>query len=120
MIDTTNGDRRKEVGDTASFYDQLPEVLERDYYGPDADPALAFDVSEIWRVMRGELHPKDSILEIGSGTGYWQRRITSEVGARTYGVDLSFKMTMYSSQHGSSRVVVGEASALPFRTRVRA
>jgi ubiquinone/menaquinone biosynthesis C-methylase UbiE len=101
--------------DGSRFYDAVAEVLDRDYYGPNADPCLAFDVGEVWYLMEEEINPSDMVLEIGCGTGYWMERIGKEIGADTFGIDYSPRMVTIARQRGCSKVMLAEASRLPFK-----
>ncbi len=114
---------KKMIGDSSDkvtlrkavkFYDAVTDVFEKDYYSNDADPSLAFDVEEIWEIMKPNLNEGQKILEIGCGTGHWLLKIKNELGAHSFGIDFSEEMIRTSSKRGLHGVVVAEASELPF------
>ncbi|GGK73675.1 class I SAM-dependent methyltransferase [Mangrovihabitans endophyticus] len=103
------------VVETAKFYDASSQVFVRDFYGSEADPAIAFDVSEVWRHMRENLQPNSSILEIGCGTGHWLALMARHLGIRPVGLDISQNMLRIARHAGNTELVTAEASGLPFQ-----
>lgn len=100
--------------EAARFYDAVTPVFDHDFYGSNADPSLAFDVEEIWKILKSHIHSGDKILEIGCGNGHWMTKLEREIGVQAYGIDISQNMIGQAHERGLNKVVVAEASALPF------
>lgn len=61
-------------------------------------------------------HPGSRVLEVGSGSGTYLRRL-KRLGYRTHGIDLSPEAIRYSRAQGVSHVVLGDIHALPFHDK---
>ena len=104
--------------ESVKFYDAVAEIFERDFYSREADPSLAFDVTRIWQLISKKVKASDKVLEIGCGTGYWLDKISSDIGADTYGIDISQRMITIARSKVCSSFVVAEAAHLPFGSKV--
>lgn len=73
-----------------------------------------------YRLLRRELglHPAESILDAGCGTGYFSRRFAAD-GHPVVGIDLDSAVASYASRSQSPPLpwVVGDMMALPFPDR---
>jgi ubiquinone/menaquinone biosynthesis C-methylase UbiE len=119
--EASRSDKRKEVVETRStarFYDASSSAFEHDFYGTNADPAIALDVEHVRQLMRMNVTPDTLALEVGCGTGYWLRQMSEELGVRAVGIDISENMLSAAKQAGSSLLAAAEASELPFADEI--
>jgi ubiquinone/menaquinone biosynthesis C-methylase UbiE len=105
---------KRSAKQTAKFYDAVSQVFERDFYSDLADPCIAIDVQLIWGLIRQHVSEPEQLLEIGCGTGHWLSEISTVIGARVYGIDISIGMIHRAASRGHRRLAVAEASSLPF------
>ncbi|MEO2069032.1 MAG: class I SAM-dependent methyltransferase [Desulfurobacteriaceae bacterium] len=61
------------------------------------------------------LDKKDSILEVGCGTGIWLETLKREGFKKLYGVDISQDMLKLAKKKGLKNLVLGNAEDLPFK-----
>lgn len=111
-----NASEEVNIKKAVKFYNAVADIFEKDYYGSEADPSLAFDVDEIWEILKSNIRDGNKVLEIGCGTGQWLLKIENELGGQSYGIDFSPEMVSIASKRGLDGVVVAEASRLPFKS----
>ena len=70
-----NASEEVNIKKAVKFYNAVADIFEKDYYGSEADPSLAFDVDEIWEILKSNIRDGNKVLEIGCGTGQWLLKI---------------------------------------------
>ena len=85
-------------------------------YDSDPNPVLALE-TRILAPRLGDLADK-TVLDVATGTGRWMEHVLSK-GARAMGVDVSAPMLRVAASKPalSNRLVLANASVLPFRSR---
>ncbi len=107
-----------ELKKAVKFYDAIAETFDQEYYGPKADPAIAFDVHQVWQILSREIRSEDRVLEVGCGTGYWIEKITQKITPNVYGFDFSIEMLRIAKSRNCRLLVLSEAADLPFMSGV--
>jgi SAM-dependent methyltransferase len=62
------------------------------------------------------LHPGESLLDVGCGTGFFTRKLAARMTGPAVGIDINSDWVEYARKRGGGRTtyVVGDARALPF------
>jgi SAM-dependent methyltransferase len=108
------GKSEPDKGSPAIFYDAISEAFDHDFYSEHADPCIAFDVESVWRIIQQHIVSGQRVLEVGCGTGYWLGKVSTEIGATVFGLDISQLMARTATQISNASILIAEASDLPF------
>ncbi|MBN1424670.1 class I SAM-dependent methyltransferase [Candidatus Fermentibacteria bacterium] len=104
--------------DVISFYSDptTAAAFHDDRYGGAIGEFFLREEVHSFRVVAGRLPPETVVLDLGAGTGKLIGAF--DIGSRHVGMDRSLQMLRaLKTRHPSIPLVVGDAHALPFRSR---